>query len=112
MALLPYPAVFPQDALLMMLDKFRGREVSTPDLVNAAWNVAGYSLGQSLGGGQMVAGNLPQLDSGEINEADLVASVLQQHGSQVDGTEKAITFTVIPWIVLAKVAIKLLANLL
>ena len=112
MSLLPYPVVFPQEALLMMLDKFRGREVSTPDLVNAAWNVAGYALGQSLGGGQMVAGNLPQLDSGEINEADLIASVLQQNGSQVDGAEKAITFTIIPWVVLAKIAIKLLANLL
>lgn len=113
MALLPYPSTFPQEALLMMLDKLRGRgNDSTADLVNAGWNVAGYALGQTLGGGSMVAGNIEQLETGEMSEADVIASVLRQHGMQLDGPENAVTFTVIPWIVIAKIAIKLISNLL
>ena len=106
MALLPYPAAFPQEALLMMLDKFRGKEVSTPDLVNAAWNVAGYGLAQSIGGGAMVAGEVPE----GTTDADLIAAVLRQHGAQVEGGE-SVSFTFVPWIMLAQIAVKLILKL-
>ena len=108
MALLPYPSTLPQEALMMMLDKFRGKEVNTPDLVNAAWNVVGYALGQSVGGGQMVAGDVPE----DASDADVIASVLKQYGSLDNGPEKTVTFTFIPWIVVAKIAVKLIVKLL
>lgn len=108
MALLPYPSSFPQEALMMMLDKFRGNEVNTPDLINAAWNVVGYGLGQTMGGGKIVAGDVPE----DASDADIIASVLKQYGSLDNGPENTVTFTFIPWIVVAKVAIKLIVKLL
>jgi hypothetical protein len=106
MALLPYPAAFPQEALLMMLDKFRGKEVSTPDLVNAAWNVAGYGLAQSIGGGAMVANDVPE----GVSDADLIATALRQNGVNVDG-ENTTSFTFIPWVLIVSTAIKLIVKL-
>lgn len=106
MALLPYPAAFPQEALLMMLDKFRGKEVSAPELVHAAWNVVGYGLSQSLGGGAMVANDVPE----GVSDADLIATALRQHGVEVDG-ENATSFTFVPWMLIVSVAVKLIVKL-
>ena len=86
--LLPYPNSFPQDALLLMLDKIRGKDVSLPDLVHAAWNVLGYGLAQSIGGGQVVAGEIEAL--AKLSDEELLTSVLKQGGDQtVDGQNVA-----------------------
>ncbi len=106
--LLPYPNSFPQEALMMMLDKIRGKEVAIPELVNAAWNVAGYALAQSIGGGQVIAGEVEALS--KLGDEELLSSLLEQHGAKVSDTDQVASLGIVPWLMIARIAIKLLKD--
>jgi hypothetical protein len=106
--LLPYPNSFPQEALMMMLDKIRGKEVAVPELVNAAWNVAGYALAQSIGGGQVIAGEVEALS--KLGDEELLSSLLEQHGAKVSDTDQVASLGLVPWLMIARIAIKLLKD--
>jgi hypothetical protein len=106
--LLPYPNSFPQEALMMMLDKIRGKEVAIPELVNAAWNVAGYALAQSIGGGQVIAGEVEALS--KLGDEELLSSLLEQHGAKVSDTDQVASLGLVPWLMIARIAIKLLKD--
>jgi hypothetical protein len=106
--LLPYPNSFPQEALMMMLDKIRGKEVAVPELVNAAWNVAGYALAQSIGGGQVIAGEIEALS--KLGDEELLSSILEQHGAKVSDTDQVASLGLVPWLMIARIAIKLLKD--
>lgn len=105
--LMPYPNTFPQEGLLMMLDKIRGKEVSIPDLVHAAWNVAGYALSQSIGGGQVIAGEVEALS--KLSDEELLSSVLSQYGAKTDGDNVA-AIGLVPWLMVARIALKILKD--
>lgn len=106
--LLPYPNSFPQEALMMMLDKIRGKEVAIPELVNAAWNVAGYALAQSIGGGQIIAGEVEALS--KLGDEELISSLLEQHGAKVSDTDQVASIGLVPWLMIARIAIKILKD--
>jgi len=106
--LLPYPNSFPQEALMMMLDKIRGKEVAIPELVNAAWNVAGYALAQSIGGGQVIAGEVEALS--KLGDEELLSSLLEQHGAKVSDTDQVASIGLVPWLMIARIAIKILKD--
>lgn len=106
--LLPYPNSFPQEALMMMLDKIRGKEVAIPELVNAAWNVAGYALAQSIGGGQVIAGEVDALS--KLGDEELLSSLLEQHGAKVSDTDQVASIGLVPWLMIARIAIKILKD--
>lgn len=106
--LLPYPNSFPQEALIMMLDKIRGKEVAIPELVNAAWNVAGYALAQSIGGGQVIAGEVDALS--KLGDEELLSSLLEQHGAKVSDTDQVASIGLVPWLMIARIAIKILKD--
>ena len=106
--LLPYPNSFPQEALMMMLDKVRGKEVAIPELVNAAWNVAGYALAQSIGGGQVIAGEVDALS--KLGDEELLSSLLEQHGAKVSDTDQVASIGLVPWLMIARIAIKILKD--
>ena len=106
--LLPYPNSFPQEALMMMLDKVRGKEVAIPELVNAAWNVAGYALAQSIGGGQVIAGEVEALS--KLGDEELLSSLLEQHGAKVSDTDQVASIGLVPWLMIARIAIKILKD--
>jgi hypothetical protein len=106
--LLPYPNSFPQEALMMMLDKIRGKEVAIPELVNAAWNVAGYALAQSIGGGQVIAGEVEALS--KLGDEELLSSLLEQHGAKTSDTDQVASLGLVPWLMIARIAIKLLKD--
>lgn len=114
--LLPYPNSFPQEALMMMLDKIRGKEVAIPELVNAAWNVAGYALAQSIGGGQVIAGEVEALSAivclsrSKLGDEELLSSLLEQHGAKVSDTDQVASLGLVPWLMIARIAIKLLKD--
>lgn len=98
-----YPSTFPQEALLVMLDKVRGREVETSKLVHAAWNVVGYGLGQTMGGEERprVWGESPELsdeEAGNAIEAALAAN--DETNPEAKGA--------IGWVILAKIAANIL----
>ena len=43
-----FPKSLPQDAVLLFLDKVRGKPVDLPVLAKAAWNLAGFGLNLGL----------------------------------------------------------------
>lgn len=93
-----YPSVLPQEALLVMLDKVRGKDVSLAELVHAAWNVQGYAQAQFIGGGVAIGSTEVQT----VSDEKLIEEALKV-GEEAD----AKGFLPIPWILLAKLAIKL-----
>jgi len=102
-----YPNTFPQEALLVMLDKVRGREVEVSRLVHAAWVVTGYGLGQTVGEKEELAvwGESPEIsdeDAGYAIEAALTA---------VDETHPEAKGS-IAWVILLKVAAKILIKVI
>jgi hypothetical protein len=91
-----------------MLDKIRGKDVDIPELVNAAWNVAGYALAQSIGGGQVIAGEVDALS--KLGDEELLSSLLEQHGAKVSDTDQVASLGLVPWLMIARIAIKLLKD--
>jgi len=94
--LTPYPTEFPKEALSMVLDAVRGRVPDAPELVHACWDVAGFALGKTLGGGPVVAG-YPALSDEEI----LLEAL--QHEAPAGVSEG-----LFPWGLVLSIAIKLL----
>ena len=99
--MIAYPVVMPTDALMLLLDKVRGKPVAVSELVHGAWNVIGYGLNQSL--------PLPEAigDAGEITDEQALLSLLGTEDESVVG------FGILPAIAISmaiKLAIKLLAQ--
>ena len=97
-----YPSVLPQDALLILLDKVRGKDVSLAELVHAAWNVQGYAQAQFIGGGVAIGSTEVQTVSDEV----LIEEALKSADPEAD----AKGFLPIPWILLAKLAIRIVLS--
>lgn len=95
-----YPSTLPQEALLVMLDKVRGKDVSLAELCHAAWNVQGYAQAQFIGGGVAIGSTEVQT----VSDEKLIEEALKV------GEEDAKGFLPIPWILLAKLAIKLVLS--
>lgn len=97
-----YPATLPQEALLVMLDKVRGKDVSIAELCHAAWNVQGYAQAQFIGGGIAIGSTEVQT----VSDEDLLAHALEAGKAEPD----AKGFLPIPWVLLAKLAIRLIIS--
>ena len=84
MALPPYPQDFPNEAFLLVLDKVRGRgDVTGPDLAHAGWCVAGYALGQTLGGGPTIRG-AEALEQAGWTDEQVLQGAIDACGGAVD----------------------------
>lgn len=99
--MISYPVVMPTDALLLLLDKVRGKPVAVSELVHGAWNVLGYGLSQTL--------PLPEAigNAGDITDEQAILSLL---GSE---DESVVGIGILPAIAISivfKLAIKLLAQ--
>ena len=96
--LIPYPDSFPNEALLMMLDKVRGKnEVPVSDLLHAAWCVQGYAMAQIMGGGPIVTGEPNGLSDEEALQAAIES-----------GKETPPQLGMVPWILVVRIAVKIL----
>ena len=96
--MLAYPEEFPNAALLMILDKIRGKQVETAALVHAGWNVLGFALGKTLKGPQVAWGGG---DDSWTDEAVVLAAL--ESGAADPEAKQAL-----PWILLAKVAFNII----
>jgi hypothetical protein len=94
-----YPDEFPSKALGILLEKVRGKAVETPTLALAGWNVLGYALGKSLGGGPAPVGDQGGLSDEEVLEAAL-------NSQEEEGAKGG----AIPWAIVAQVVLKILIN--
>jgi hypothetical protein len=98
----PYPVDFPTGAFMLVLDKVRGRTVSPSELVHGAWEVAGYALSQTMGGGPLVSGDTPAAWSDE--------QVIEAAIAQADPKAPA-QFGFAPMVLVLKIALKILLSL-
>lgn len=94
----PYPSEFPREALAMVLDLLRGKSPSAADAAHACWEVAGYSLGQTLGGGPLVA------NADTLMTDDEVILLALEHAPQGD-LKSAVVF---PWGAVLLIVLRLL----
>lgn len=98
--LIPYPDQFPNEALLMLLDKVRGKnEIKVSDLLHAAWCVAGYALNQIMGGGPVVTGEPNGMSDEEALQAAIASAPKEGEPAQIG---------LVPWVIVLKIAIKII----
>lgn len=100
--MIDYPKTMPVDALMLMLDKVRGNPVSTPEMIQGAWNVAGYGLSLALPIPAVIG------EAGDLSdEAALEQLIAHASDPQVAG------FGILPAIAISmaiKLALKLLSE--
>lgn len=101
-----YPIDMPTDALMLMLDKVRGKDVEVPKLIAAAWNVAGYGLGKW----QPTKDQLPFGDSPEPTDDEALSQLIAFQSSGQEPVQGVVIGLVIG--VAVKLALKFLASYL
>jgi len=94
----PYPDRFPREAILIVIDAAKGNAVDIPNAIHAAWEVAGYALGQSVGGGPVITTS---------NLSDVEALEMSLDHSPENGTAAIRMF---PWSLIAGIVLKLLVE--
>lgn len=99
-----YPFDMPTDALMLMLDKVRGKDVETSKLLNAAWNVAGYGLGKW----QPTKDQLPFGDAPEPTDEEALELLISSQASSQEPAQGVLLGLVIGMAV--KLALKFLAE--
>ena len=101
--LTPYPTEFPRECLEMMLSAARGKVPETATLIHCCWNVAGFALAKTLGGGPVViAGSHLNLSDEEI-----LQSALEHQPPE----GMPIYAGIFPWSLVLALAIRYLAKL-
>lgn len=97
--LTPYPTEFPREALNLMLDAIRGQIPETQLIVHAAWDVAGFALGKTIGGGPIISG-----DNVDASDEDILLMALA-HDAPAGVSE-----SLFPWALVLAIAIKLIGK--
>ena len=97
--LTPYPTEFPREGLTMLLDAVRGKVPEIPDIVHAAWDVAGFALGKTIGGGPVVAG-----ESADASDDDILTMALAHDAPP------GVSEGLFPWALVLSIALRLLAK--
>lgn len=101
--LVNYPVQFPQEALLTILDKVRGKPVSLAELLHAGWNVQGYAQAQTVGGGNAIGA----VDASSVTLESAIVDILDAHEAELNGAK---SFPLIGWPVILKLVISLLVS--
>lgn len=96
----PYPDSFPTEAFTQVLAKLRGGDLPVPELVHSCWVVAGYALGQVMGGGPSVKGEAAP--SG-LADDQVIAAAIANSTTQVNLAQG-----VFPWRLVLAIALRLI----
>jgi hypothetical protein len=98
-----YPTELPLDELRTLYAKVKGRAVEIPQLLHAAWVVAGYGLGRF--GGELPVGEAEpgQSPVDELNALEQLVSPVPPVGSGLAAS--------LIWPVVLKLALKILAEI-
>jgi len=94
--LTPYPTEFPREGLAMLLDAVRGKLPEAPELAHACWNVAGFALGKTLGGGPIVSSNH------EVSDEDVLIDALNHDAPE------GVSEGLFPWALVLDIALRVL----
>lgn len=99
--LYPFPTDLPFEGIALLIDKLRGKDVPLKTAVNAAWNLAGYAAGQ------MTPEDHKLIIATESNEAETIEMLETLLASKEDSDR----VMMIPWVIIFRVAIKILLSL-
>lgn len=100
------PVDFPTEAILNIVDALRKGEVKNRLFAQSLWVLAGFAIGQSVHETKPYAEvGTEASDGAEISTEDFMA-ILEQITSKGYGPQ----FGAIPWILIARVAMRLIAN--
>lgn len=102
-----YPDSMPTDAILVLVDKLRGKQVELSLALKAAWNIAGYAMSQIVKEGKpIVKSEDPRSDS---DDADLLQSIVAMHSNP---TGETVAKAMVPWVIVLRIALKVLMSVL
>lgn len=105
--MIDYPDSLPTDAILVLVDKLRGKPVELAQALKAAWNIAGYAMSQIVKEGKpVVKSDDPRTDS---DDADLLQSIVAMHTVP---TGETVVKSMTPWALVLRIAIKVLMSVL
>lgn len=97
------PIDFPTEAILNIVDAIRKGDIKNRLFAQSLWVLAGFAIGQSLEEKKPYGEDGE--DGGEISLEDFTA-ILEQITSKGYGPQ----FGMVPWILIARVALRLIAN--
>lgn len=103
--MIDFPESMPTDAIVVLIDKLRGREVPNKTVYQAAWNVAGYGIDQVVKSQKPVVKNLEQRT--DEDDALTLESVLAMQGNNEQSLKG-----LIPWWLIIEIAVRILKNVL
>jgi hypothetical protein len=100
------PIDFPTEAILNIVDAIRKGEVKNRLFAQSLWVLAGFAIGQSVHETKPYGDDAQETSDGsEISMEDFTA-MLEQITSKGYGPQ----FGMVPWILIARVAMRLIAN--
>lgn len=100
------PIDFPTEAILNIVDAIRKGDVKNRLFAQSLWVLAGFAIGQSVHEVKPYGESNPDASDGsEISLEDFTA-ILEQITSKGYGPQ----FGMVPWILIARVALRLIAN--
>lgn len=94
--LYPFPTDLPYEGIALIIDKLRGKDVPLKSAVNAAWNLAGYAAAQVTPEEPKVIGDI---DCTDDEAAEMLENLLALQDGKV---------MMVPWVIVLKIAIKIL----
>lgn len=103
--MIQFPESIPTDALVILIDKIRGKNIDINLVYQAAWNVAGYAISQISKADMPVAKNL---DARTDEDDALTLEALLAMASGSPQPAKGI----IPWSIIIEIALRVLKNVL
>lgn len=102
--MLAFPTSFPLDAATTLYGVVTGTPVDRATLFLAAWNLAGYGMGQTIGHGA----EAPPEEKFEGSSAELLALTIEQ--CREKPAEDGAQAVAIPWVLVIQVAWEVYQN--
>lgn len=103
--LMPFPTELPIEAIGLIVDRIRGKAIALPVALNAAWNLAGYAATQ------IPATNEEQpVYEYPVSDDEIVSLLENLSELQNLETEQPVKLGIIPWLIILKICVKLLAT--
>ena len=106
---MPFPQELPIEAIGIIVDRIRGKAIPLQTALNASWNLAGYAATQ-IPINSKEAMDLP-VQEYPVTDEEIVTLLEMVSGEYKPTPEgEPVKFGIIPWVIVLKIAVKLLAT--
>lgn len=103
--MIQFPESIPTDALMILIDKIRGKAIDNNLVYQAAWNLAGYAIAQVSKSDKPVVKNL------DARTDDDDALTLEALLAMASGSHEPVK-GIVPWGIIIEIALRILKNVL